>query len=393
MITKVTSANYDDYTLLFNQADTALKEFNGEPTGEFVEIKPPIGDPSDDDYEAGDAFDLEVQYFDEGYAPHEFTEATFNARDLTKPWYRLNEQVIYDLDTYFGRLQVLTDIDYSFLRMPIDEPTFNILDDTNGGRRVIEVPEEFSTGISVQGDETAEILFFSIDRYYDATDLWTPEMNFVIQWKAGDKQGVTRAFINKDSRAFIDDEGKLYFGWPISSEITEEAGDVTFSVRAYRFSEGNYEDGRPKLAFGLNTQTATVRINPSLDFKILSETEFKDAQSVSKTSDIVSRVFNSTVISKEAQVPAPTPVFEQDILPWDETTLARTALSVKEVEKVVYTLAIGVFDEEETYYNADHEEVTGLNASIYHPGIYYTADVTTQKFYEFDYEDVKDKVQ
>jgi len=38
MITKVTSANYDAYTLLFNQADTALKESYGEPTSEFLEV-------------------------------------------------------------------------------------------------------------------------------------------------------------------------------------------------------------------------------------------------------------------------------------------------------------------------------------------------------------------
>ena len=59
MITKVTSANYDDYTLLFNQADAALKEYNGEPTSEFVKI----------DWEADPApvFDSKIQYFDDMY--------------------------------------------------------------------------------------------------------------------------------------------------------------------------------------------------------------------------------------------------------------------------------------------------------------------------------------
>lgn len=274
--------------------------------------------------------------------------------------------------------------------MPIDEPTFNIVDNTSNGRRIIEVPKEFSSGISVQGDETAEILFFSIDRYYDATDLWTPDMKFVIQWKTATKNGVTKAFVNRDSRAFIDDNGKLYFGWPISSEITEEAGEVTFSVRIFQFGQGNLdENNRPKLAFGLNTQVAKVKINPSIDFKILNQHEFEDAQVINKTSDIINRVVNSTIISEMSQEPAPTPTF---VVNFVEDNLLEEAYSVKSIQVEKYSLATGLFDEEINnvggYYNADHESVPGLNANNYRPGLYYTKEVEDQNFYEFDYEDI-----
>ena len=55
MITKVTSANYDAYTLLFNQADAALKEAQGEPTSEFLEVSNSA------------AFNPNVQYFDQNF--------------------------------------------------------------------------------------------------------------------------------------------------------------------------------------------------------------------------------------------------------------------------------------------------------------------------------------
>ena len=384
VITKVTSANYDDYTLLFNQADAALKEYNGEPTSEFVKI----------DWEADPApvFDSKIQYFDSGFSPlqnfdaNAFSEAEIAGTEL----YVLNEQIIYDLDTYFGRLKLLSEIDYSFLRLPLDEPTFDIMDDAVNGRRVIKVPEDFNrNGISVQGDETAEILFFSVDRYYDSTDLWTADMNFVIQWKTATKNGVTRAFLNKDSRPFIDDNGKLFFGWPISSEITDEPGDVVFSVRIFKFSDNVEADGTPKLAFGLNTQTAKVTVNPSLAFEFEDENNFKDAETISKTSDLVSRIINSTVLSESEQEAAPTPTIISNILT-DEVLASR--ISEKIIARDVYVLATGAFDESATYYNADHEVVSGLNEYIYRAGIYYTKQTANQTFYEFD-ADIIDKIQ
>lgn len=384
VITKVTSANYDDYTLLFNQADAALKEYNGEPTSEFVKI----------DWEADPApvFDSKIQYFDSSFSPlqnfdtNAFSQAKVEGTEL----YVLNEQIIYDLDTYFGRLKLLSEIDYSFLRLPLDEPTFDIMDDAVNGRRVIKVPEDFNrNGISVQGDETAEILFFSVDRYYDSTDLWTADMNFVIQWKTATKNGVTRAFLNKDSRPFIDDNGKLFFGWPISSEITDEPGDVVFSVRIFKFSDNVEADGTPKLAFGLNTQTAKVTVNPSLAFEFEDENNFKDAETISKTSDLVGRIINSTVLSESEQEAAPTPTIISNILT-DEVLASR--ISEKIIARDVYVLATGAFDENATYYNADHEVVSGLNEYIYRAGIYYTKQTANQTFYEFD-ADIIDKIQ
>ena len=109
------------------------------------------------------------------------------------------------------------------------------------GRRIIKVPDDFKkNGVSVQGDESAEVVWFSVDRYYDATDLMGPSaadveagkqpIRIIIQWETSSAKGVSMALTDKDNRPFIDKDGKLYFGWPISSEITEQAGNVKFNV-------------------------------------------------------------------------------------------------------------------------------------------------------------------
>lgn len=224
-------------------------------------------------------------------------------------------------------------------------------------------------------------------------------MNFIIQWKTATKNGVTKAFINKDGRPFLDN-GKLYFGWPISSEITKEAGNVTFSVRIFRFSGGVDENYKPKLAFGLNTQTATTRINESISFEFKDDVqennvEFEDAENINKTSEIISRVFNSTIMSETKQEAAPTPILIQNILPYTEAQLAQMAKSVITKTEDIYTLATDEFDENETYYNGSqsHDIVDGLNANIYRKGFYYLKETKTQKYYEFDYEDIIEDIQ
>lgn len=391
MITKVTSANYDAYTLLFNQADAALKEAQGEPTSEFLEVSNSA------------AFNPNVQYFDQNYSPVTFeaegnfatAAAAFEGRDLTVKWYTLNEKAIYDLDTYFGRLRLLSDIDYSFLRLPLDEPTFDIVDDASQGRRVIKVPDDFAkNGVSVQGDETAEILFFSVDRYYDSTDLWAEGMHYIIQWKTGTKNGVTRAFLNKDGRPFIDDDGKLYFGWPLSSDITNEAGNVTFSVRIYKFSDNVDASGKPILAFGLNTQTANVKVNSSLTFEFKNTTEFEDAEVYDRNSSVIGRIVNSTVINKGSAQAASVPRFDAEVgginILTDEDLA--TSIATHTISYDVYTLASGIFDPEETYYNVAHEPVE-LNENIYIANVYYTKSTPEFTYYEFEAEDVIDKIQ
>jgi hypothetical protein len=95
---------------------------------------------------------------------------------------------ISNIDDYFGVLKALAEIeqraesgniseyiDPIFTILPATEETFNI--DANS--RKISIPDNFAKyGAGVQGDEIAEILYFSIDRYFDAMDL--AEMDILV---------------------------------------------------------------------------------------------------------------------------------------------------------------------------------------------------------------------
>ena len=90
------------------------------------------------------------------------------------------------------------------------------------------IPASFArNGVSVQGDEIAEVLYFSIDRYFDTTDLATTDMHIVIQWETKDRSGLSANF-GKDVESV---PGKILFGWPISSELTGAAGSIKFLQR------------------------------------------------------------------------------------------------------------------------------------------------------------------
>ena len=143
--------------------------------------------------------------------------------------------------------------------LPIDEGIFDI----NANTRAIEVPAEFKNGISVQGDELAEVLYFRIDRFYDAMDLDTADI--YIQWKAADgSTGVSIPWV-------VDIESqpnKIIFGWPISSAITGTAGNIEFAVRFYKTDGGDLT----KLIYSFATLTQSGKILSSLDFTLGDQT-------------------------------------------------------------------------------------------------------------------------
>ena len=73
---------------------------------------------------------------------------------------------INDINSYFARIVDLikvTPYDPVLAILPVDEPMFVI----DANTRKITIPSIFSNGVSVVGDEHAEILYFEIDRYFD----------------------------------------------------------------------------------------------------------------------------------------------------------------------------------------------------------------------------------
>ena len=110
-----------------------------------------------------------------------------------------NNYTITTIEEYFsfmGVLPHLTDeagrpVGKRYTILPLDEEVFEI----NANTRMITVPPSFKTnGISVHGDQVAEIVYFRIDRFFDATDL--NEMDIYIQWETpkGNK-GVSKEWV------------------------------------------------------------------------------------------------------------------------------------------------------------------------------------------------------
>lgn len=178
---------------------------------------------------------------------------------------------ITNINEYFACLKDLADIenkseagiigeyiDPIFTMLPATEETFNI----NANERSIKVPQVFKDhGVGVQGDEIAEILYFAIDSYFDAMDL--ADMDIIIQWKhASDGDNVSNLSATYKKSLTLQ-PGKIVFGWPISSEVTERPGDIQFSIRFYRRDEET-----KALIYSFSTLTATIKIRNGLDFEL-----------------------------------------------------------------------------------------------------------------------------
>ncbi len=199
-------------------------------------------------------------------------------------------ETLTSLEELFEFMRFITNFAPIYTRLPLDEEPFFI----DADKRSIAVPADFSAnGVSVQGDEVSEILFFKINRFFDATDL--NQCKIFIQWKSSEtdefgnfKEGVSRPWIQD----IVSEPGYLIFGWPISSKITKTAGTVTFSVRFYRLDEAD------KLIYSFSTLDQTVTIKPALDYDI--EDIANDTSSVlvdDMAANIMLRAINSPASS------------------------------------------------------------------------------------------------
>jgi len=172
-----------------------------------------------------------------------------------------SNNAITSLDQYFNSLVEIVGKNEIYGILPLDEPTFDI----DANTRQINVPDEFrKNGISVQGDQISEIIYFTIDRFVDAMDLFLDEVHIIIQWETAaskggpSERGYSVAYLKDIS--LYKTTGKMLFGWAINNSITKNAGSIKFSVRFYKFNS------KQELDFSLSTLTAQATINPGLDF-------------------------------------------------------------------------------------------------------------------------------
>ena len=213
---------------------------------------------------------------------------------------------IATLNQYFAYLQDLITVSSNenirsyFLRLPLDEDLFEI----NANTREITIPSAFArNGVGVQGDETAEIVYFSIDRYFDHMDLANTDMNIVIQWETKDANRETITGISPNFGKDIETiPGKIIFGWPIYSELTESATPIRFAVRFFSLGEADGEGVRP-LNYSLATLPAEISVGATIDYDLINQT----VQEIDRGSTILSRIKNTGIYDPSIPVPqAPT---------------------------------------------------------------------------------------
>lgn len=167
------------------------------------------------------------------------------------------------LDGYFAHMNHLVSVQPKFVMIPSDESPFEI----NANTRTISVPANFSKCAGVVGDNMCEIVTFTIDRYFDYTDL--ANARICVQWKLPAKAG-EEAEEGISHIGLIDlntVSGKIRFGWPLTEALTKTAGNISFAVRFYVEKTVTDADGQSQTQFVylFNTLPATIPIREGLN--------------------------------------------------------------------------------------------------------------------------------
>lgn len=315
MITKVDSSNFEKYSKLFQDAENLLCGFKDVKTfdydyindGGFYYVKESRGVfkalasefEEDGSPKAGTSLITDLQSFAAELGTYKDVGGIFK-RILTDEQVRDNGYApsngITTLEEYFSWLGVIKNIDEDFsnkyIELPLDEPHFTI----DANTRAITIPADFrKNGISVQGDNLAEVVYFEIDRFYDYMDFNNCEI--YIQWEApkATTPTVSTAYNKAIYHDTENDRDILVFGWAISDVLTAQTGNLKFSVIFYQIDE---EEG--KVAYRFNTLTATASIKASMTLDLLND-KFEIDDVGSRLKD---RISNSTVVGGyEAKYP------------------------------------------------------------------------------------------
>lgn len=151
--------------------------------------------------------------------------------------------------------------------LPTDEKTYHV--DLNA--RTCEAPEY----LSVESDHKSEVIYFTVNRFYDFYDL--TEAVCVIQYRNAKSEVRAYAVPYYDIETF-GDEDLILFPWVVDGEVTRAGGSVEFNIRFYKLSEpGNYyiynistAPVRSKVLKGIDT----TPINNLVNIGLISENTF-----------------------------------------------------------------------------------------------------------------------
>lgn len=266
----------------------------------------------------------QIQYIELFRKAYEFLwekDAEFRKQYPDDPKAEGNENLRFtSLNHYYANMAKFFGYkNYRYVMLPVDENPLVI--DLNA--RSIKVPNEFSKCASVQKDQLAELVMFTVDRYFDYMDL--ANTHIYVQWTApadkdgNVKEGATRIeMIDKDSIP-----NQLRFAWPLTDEVTATPGDVKFSVRFFRVgADVNGEDVDPdnateeqikNLVYSLNTTEATIKIKPALQPELTK-------YNVEKPAGAIGHAIVNSLYSTSGLMPPVQPEFHNPGLDMTATT-------------------------------------------------------------------------
>lgn len=325
MITYIDSENRQNYTVLFDKASTKL---GLKPIIE--EVRDPVTHEITKNYFKR-VYDQNIQAWKTvACEANEIDTATDSILVDDGNGNRIPAQQITSLNEYFQHIRDLagmaigtgrTGTDPYFLRLPLDEPFFEI----NANTRGITVPGELSQ-IAVKGDKLAEVVFFRIDRYYDAVDLNT--RHIYIEWELPDgTKGISRDFL-RDTQS---EKDKIIFGWAIGEELTKQVGTIKFAVRFVEWFDNTVLDQenrritldtateRTQMLYSFSSLPATVSVVDSLNYSLFEDDdEFGEYVSNLTTKNVGTMVLyledsDPDSVDETAPEVAEAPVFVRDL--------------------------------------------------------------------------------
>lgn len=270
MVTKITDNNNEFYEQLFKEVSDSLENFIKNhiilAKHENTDIITVV-DSSINVVETDDSIITSVEISDPNYTRYIMGEPDFIdlndnehiAIQLCQAYIDVGHGDIKGLEEYFGIIETITNyIDTNYQIFPLiardgewikDEEPFVI----DANTRNIKIPNNNYT-YAVSGDDLAETIYFTIDRYFDNIDLSTK--NIAVLSQINGQKRLTEITL-KDITSIPD---MIIFGWPISKILTEKtSGILEFSVRFYTLNGSNID-------YSLSTLPAKLNIKYTLDF-------------------------------------------------------------------------------------------------------------------------------
>ena len=130
--------------------------------------------------------------------------------------------------------------------LPTDEKKYSI--DLNS--RKVEAPDY----LGVEKDNGAEVIYFTVNRYFDFFDL--SQSICIIQYINGEKESKAYAVPYYDVTTLKDDN-LILFPWIISHDVTKKKGIIKFNIRFYKLDEGQCNK---QFLYNISTLPASSRV-------------------------------------------------------------------------------------------------------------------------------------